>query len=577
MSWESVIQALAANSAGVLRVKAKKLDHERLRQVVRTANEVGVHRWATLTQVLEHLPQLYHLRIIPDTSTIRSSNSLRRIPRFYRTIFCGYEDWDTPVNYPSIPQAPVGAVQQCITQAVEAAHSAKAKVSELSLSLISWHSLFQYSPLGRAMPLSITAGWSSMLPRLRTLQISFKDGVMRNAASDLKPLRQLLKLCISLDKLHIGFLAGTTKNRLVSDSKPSSCLRHLCSTGSASQSLNPNLRALYLQNIATTQSDLERYLADHAATLRHIRLEGVHLVRPYSEDPRGCWVAVFDYLRGTLRLMTIRFNGWLTNGGRQRWYISQNAASSHRIRPSVIAYIERRSNINPLDDVRIKSGENDVNSTHIEGDWTWAMVYTEKRTTAACPFLSGYHFFSKNPQQDSSVPEPVMGVCAGQVRPRSASTSHTMAQVPPLGLQAMGLLSPSAPPKKLNYWPVPDPKIGSEAPKVWPGPQQMPPSTTFEYISTAGPPLTTATTSWSIEQVAEPFATSIQQSSHPATAQSSAAGAGTGGDFDFLSPALWDAVDEPWPVATPNPAGQTPEQAWMAIPDLYGSSDSDMS
>ena len=66
-------------------------------------------------------------------------------------------------------------------------------------------------------------------------------------------------------------------------------------------------------------------------------------------------------MRSHLNLESVRFSDWLSNGGRQCWYIPSERADPGRIRPQVERYITDNSATTcPIEHVAIQDNQDDV-------------------------------------------------------------------------------------------------------------------------------------------------------------------------------------------------------------------------
>ena len=121
------------------------------------------------------------------------------------------------------------------------------------------------------------------------------------------------------------------------------------------------------------------FLKLHSSSLRRLELSNITLLG--GEDRRECWVRLIKHLKTELKLASISFSGWFSNGGRQQWSVAKDTVGVERLKARVENYVvDRRSRDCPLEPVAIRPNEGDVekpaNGEEFEGDLTWTMVYS---------------------------------------------------------------------------------------------------------------------------------------------------------------------------------------------------------
>ena len=225
--------------------------------------------------------------------------------------------------------------------------------------------------------------------------------------SHMTQLQRLLRKCNALEGLKLSFM--TTSERVPSKkNRNTSMLAGLLNGRPPRRPLLRSLVALHLNQMVCTERDLVLFLSQHSATLRHLRISNTTLVSESGSPRHGCWIAVIRAIRSHLNLESIRFSDWLSNGGRQCWYIPSERADPGRIRPQVERYITDSSATTcPIEHVAIQDNQDDVsvaiNGSEEEGDWTWTMTYAgsrgwPRRNAMVC----GMDHFSKDTPLEAS-------------------------------------------------------------------------------------------------------------------------------------------------------------------------------
>ena len=214
-------------------------------------------------------------------------------------------------------------------------------------------------------------------------------------------LQSLLRKCHALGELKLSFM--TTPERVPSKKHRNlSMLAGLLSGRASKRPLLRSLAVLHLNQMVCSERDLILFLSQHSATLRHLRVSNTTLVTESGSPRRGCWVAVIKAIKSHLNLSSVRFFDWLSNSGRQCWYISSERADPGRIRPQLERYVtDKAVAICPIDHVAIEDNQDDVpvaiNGSEEEGDWTWTMTYAGSRGwPARNQMVCGTDHFSKD-------------------------------------------------------------------------------------------------------------------------------------------------------------------------------------
>ena len=220
-------------------------------------------------------------------------------------------------------------------------------------------------------------------------------------------LQSLLRKCHALEGLKLSFM--TTSERIPSKKNRNiSMLAGLLNGRPPKRPLLKSLVALHLNQMACTERDLILFLSQHSATLRHLRISNTTLVSESGSSRRGCWIAVIKAIKSHLNLESVRFFDWLSNGGRQCWYIPSERADPGRIRPQLERYITDESATTcPIEHVAIQDNQDDVpvaiNGSEEEGDWTWTMTYAGRRGwPRRNAMVCGIDHFSKDTPLEAS-------------------------------------------------------------------------------------------------------------------------------------------------------------------------------
>jgi hypothetical protein len=349
---------------------------------------------ACLTPFLLALPNLRELTIKESITNFEPSTNM---PFFYRRVCRDAAILPSEIKGSSVV-APLGSNASHTRNFLLAAYSTGHKYEYINLEAVSWHTFFR-------PPLDVNQGTQTLdfkvrqilFSGLKQLDISFKGSPSRDAESNLVPLRDLLKSCERLEGLSLSF-SSLVNRRYANDHRSFSFLAPLLWPCHSNRPLLPRLKDLFLNSLFCTPKDLMQLLVMHSSTLKHVSLSDVSLLRNELSDSRGCWVQVIKDMKTLLKLQTVYFSGWLSNGGRQVWNVSQDAAESDRLRPRVIRYLlDDTVRVCPLDHVAIRPDAEDVEKPKHgwpEGDWTWTMISTSTRSRDQT--LSGSQMFSKN-------------------------------------------------------------------------------------------------------------------------------------------------------------------------------------
>ena len=364
------------------------------------AGEDGTIELAYLNKVLKVLPNLREITVKESFSTYESSSCM---PHYYQQVS---KESGLPLSdiRTAGAFAPVDTNHSHTRNFIHAAFSTERDFDAIDLRAISWHTFFRSSIDASQPQVHDFRIRKELFSKVKQLDLSFRGHPSRDYEVNLKPLRELLKSCEKLENLYLSFTNIINNRRYTNDNRSFSYIAGLLGDHRSVRPLIPRLRDLFLSSVFCTQQDLIHFLAIHAATLRHVSLSNVSLLRNETKDARGCWVQVFKGMKSLLHLESVYFSGWLSNGGRQVWHVSEDASDNSRLRPAVIKFITDSSVKDcPLDHVAIAGDHEDVEkppSGWAEGDWTWTMTYTSSKTRGEQTH-SGSELFTKDVPLDS--------------------------------------------------------------------------------------------------------------------------------------------------------------------------------
>ncbi|RMZ91562.1 hypothetical protein DV736_g1210, partial [Chaetothyriales sp. CBS 134916] len=427
-----------------------------------------------LTRVLDSLPRVSSLQSIMRTVPRRDHR--RHPPPYYRAI-CNKGGLSLPDPF-SLRQAPLISVPH-VRSLLLAARPHLAKIDSLDLVDLPWSALFQEpSPITDPLssPLTDFKYRQQVISSLKFFHVSFRNAPSRDPDLHLRSLREVLKGCVNLVSLQIRFNEHVEK-KYAPNYRMFSYLAPFVEGQPIRRPLMPKLSELHIDSCLCTQSELLHFLRMHSSTLRVLGLSNISLLQSDGGDTRGCWVHVIESLNQTLKLNKVIFREWLSNGGRQRWFVSQdNAVDPSRLRPQIENFVTRKSNCMPhiLTTVAFGPGQDDVprpsSGLEVEGDWTWTMTYAPKsRYERRDTLYSGNNLFSKDvplkkavseslPEWDDWLsPKPVYPYPAPQ--PPSQTKSQAIATYPHWSHTNLGLLLPTK--KMPGQKPPPQPPLSS--------------------------------------------------------------------------------------------------------------------
>jgi len=265
-----------------------------------------------------------------------------------------------------------------------AAFSAGLRLQSLKSVNLDARALFGVVPMKSSAAYQQLCIFQAVMDSLRVLELSFRNASLMSTACHVDCIQSLLKCAKKLKTLTLRLTDYTTTRYQYPDDELSSELSVLLesSTGAwLSRPLLPRLENLTIEACICHSEDLIQFLKIHATTLRRLELSNITLLG--GEDRRECWVNIIKQLKSQLRLSHMSFSGWLTNGGRQHWFVAKDNVSGDRLKAKVEKYIvDTRISVCPLDSLAIQSNQSDVgkpaNGKEWEGDITWTMIYASR-------------------------------------------------------------------------------------------------------------------------------------------------------------------------------------------------------
>ncbi|OQV10891.1 hypothetical protein CLAIMM_14813 [Cladophialophora immunda] len=332
---------------------------------------------AILSRALRILPNLQGVRVKDheDGSSIPAA----KVPSFYRKICKRLRVNPETVNWNSM----AGTTGRSYTKGfLTAAFSAGCRLQTFEAKNIDGRSMFGVVPIKAPSALQQLRICRTITENLHALELSFRNDTLISTANHIEAVRSLLEGAPRIKTLRLR-LTDCSANRyqyaeddLISDF----CGLLETSAGTwTSVPLVPRLETLIVDACICHDEDLIHFLKIHAPTLRRLELSNVTLLG--GEDRRECWVRLIKHLKTDLKLTSISFSGWLSNGGRQQWFVAKDTVGTDRLKAKVEAYVtDRRIRACPLESIAIQPNQGDVeqpsDGEEFEGDLTWTMVYS---------------------------------------------------------------------------------------------------------------------------------------------------------------------------------------------------------
>ncbi|KIW15662.1 hypothetical protein PV08_05711 [Exophiala spinifera] len=337
---------------------------------------------AMLGKALRLLPNLRALRVrehedSEEPGPFTSLASLK-IPYFYQKMCKKYKVSLEAVKFSSMAGTPGRSYTKGI---LTAAYSSNIRLHSLKAMNVDARGMFgamAIRPTGANHQLRLLR---DVLQDLQELELGFRNDTLLPTANHIEAISFLLRSAKKLKRLKLRMTDCSLTRCQYTDDDLVSDLAALLETHTAGwthRPLAPRLETLTLDACICHDQDLLHFLKLHGATLRHLNLSNITLLG--GADRRECWVKVIKRFKTDLKLTSVSFSGWFTNGGRQQWFVATDNVDPNRLKPRVEKYVvDKRVQECPLDHVAIKPHLSDVekpaNGEEFEGDLTWTMVY----------------------------------------------------------------------------------------------------------------------------------------------------------------------------------------------------------
>ncbi|KAJ9608341.1 hypothetical protein H2200_007329 [Cladophialophora chaetospira] len=339
---------------------------------------------ACLSKALRLLPNLKEVCVREyedDSSRVVASPHELKVPSFYLNS-CKKLRVD-PVTVPW--NALSGPIGRSYTKGfLTAFFSTDYRLQKLKAKSMDAKAMFGVVPTKSAAAFQQMGIFKNIMDGLRELELSFRNDTLVNTANHVEAVAQLLKAAKKLKKLTLKLTDFSTSRYHYSDEELTSDFSPLVETSNGtwlSRPLVQKLETLVLSACTCHDEELIHFLRLHSASLRRLELSNITLLG--GEDRRECWVRLIKRLKTELKLASISFSGWFSNGGRQQWSVAKDTVGNERLKAKVENYVvDRRIRDCPLEAVAIKPNEGDVekpaNGEEFEGDLTWTMVYSNR-------------------------------------------------------------------------------------------------------------------------------------------------------------------------------------------------------
>ena len=337
---------------------------------------------AKALRLLTNLKQVCVLEYEDETSsniTLSSPNtSDLKVPSFYLKISKKLRVDPSNVSWTAM----AGGGRSYAKGILTAAFSADCRLQKFKAKSISGHNLFGAMPMKSPAAFQQLSIFKNIMDGLRELELSFRNDTLLN--NHIEAVGQLLKAAKRLKKLKLRLTDCSANRCHYSDDELMSDFGALVETSTGTwlcKPLMPKLETLIIDACICHDEDLMHFLKLHAGSLRRLALSNITLLG--GEDRRECWVRMIKHLRTELKLASISFSGWFSNGGRQQWSVTKEIIGTERLKAKVENYVvDRRIRDCPLEPVAIKVNEGDVvkpaDGEEFEGDLTWTMVYSSQ-------------------------------------------------------------------------------------------------------------------------------------------------------------------------------------------------------
>ncbi|KAL2440754.1 hypothetical protein ABEF95_004845 [Exophiala dermatitidis] len=335
---------------------------------------------AILSMALRALPNLREIRV-EDYDDGNMEPYPTKIPQFYRLIARSIKvnlDTENCRRF-------VGAHGRSYTKGIlTAAFSAGSRLQAIKLKNLDSRPLFGVSPKDTSAAYQQLRIFKNLVQYVHLLDLSFLNDTFITTGRHIESVQVLLKSARRVKTLKLR-LTDYSINipKYPDEEEVQSDLGALLQSPRGSWiscAMMPQLQALTIEACICHDDDLMHFLNIHASTLRRLELSNMTLLGVH--DRRECWVKLIKSLKRHLKLTSISFSGWFSNGGRQQWFVAKDSVGTRRLKARVERYVvDSYIRECPLECVAIQPNESDVkkpgSGEEIEGDVTWAMVYTK--------------------------------------------------------------------------------------------------------------------------------------------------------------------------------------------------------
>ncbi|EXJ95351.1 hypothetical protein A1O1_00471 [Capronia coronata CBS 617.96] len=334
---------------------------------------------AMLTRALKLLPNLRDVRVRDCDDGTRIA--FAKIPYFYQHICKSIKVDPEIVNFKLMAG---GSGRSFSKGILTAAYSAGCRLQGFKMTNLDGRALFGVVPMKSSAAHQQLRIFQAMMENLRFLDLSFRNDTLMTTANHVDAVQALLKSAKKLRTLRLRLTDCSVTHHQYADDELLSDLGGLLETPTGSwisRPLLPRLEALMIEACICHDEDLMHFLKIHASTLRRLELSNITLLG--SEDRRECWVKLIKNIKTDLKLTSVSFSGWFSNGGRQQWFVAKDSVCVDRLKARVERYVvDNRIRECPLEPIAIKPNQSDVakpaNGEEYEGDMTWAMVYSNR-------------------------------------------------------------------------------------------------------------------------------------------------------------------------------------------------------
>ncbi|KAH0843726.1 hypothetical protein AYO21_08205 [Fonsecaea monophora] len=332
---------------------------------------------AILSRVLRILPNLQAVRVKDheDGATIPAT----KVPSFYLKICKRLRIDPDSVNWSSMS---ANSSRSYTKGFLTAAFSAGCHLQSFKAKSIDGRNMFGVVPIKAPAAFQQLRICRTITENLRALELSFRNDTLISTANHIEAVRSLLEGAPRIKTLRLRLTDCSASRYQYAEDDLMSDFCGLLETSAGtwtSAPLIPRLETLIIDACICHDEDLMHFLKIHAATLRRLELSNITLLG--GEDRRECWVRLIKHLKTDLKLTSVSFSGWLSNGGRQQWFVAKDTVGTDRLKAKVEAYVvDRRIRECPLESIAIQPNQGDVeqpeDGEEFEGDLTWTMVYS---------------------------------------------------------------------------------------------------------------------------------------------------------------------------------------------------------